>query len=401
MLDLALTNAEWFLVECIRHRDYLHAERLRQLYAELGDEGAYTLAVRNRIVSVAADAMLRAGIALSERWKIAYADMDSRISEYMSELDKTADLLTKQGITLVALKNSGIARALYPYPAASPMGDIDVLVQRQDFRRAHEILSQNGYAMKFRSPLEEDNLESAEQGGGAEYSVQLASGRHLWFELQWRPVAGRWIRPDQEPDAAELVKRSIPIAGSQAKLLAPEDNLLQVALHTAKHTYVRSPGFRLHTDIDRIVRSSEIDWDKFLGLVIQLQVKTAVFFSLAFANKLLVTPIPESVLIRLAPPRWKLKLLTKWLQRVGLFDPEGAKWGRFGYIVFVALLYDDWNGFMLGVFPKPETIMGRHNIQSRRELCVVYMKRLANMLLKRTLVKSSRAPHSNSPSEKL
>jgi len=56
-------------------------------------------------------------------------------------------------------------------------------------------------------------------------------------------VAGRWIRPDQEPGAEELLARSISIPGSAARLLAPEDNLLQIALHTAKHSYVRAPGF--------------------------------------------------------------------------------------------------------------------------------------------------------------
>ena len=78
------------------------------------------------------------------------------------------------------------------------MGDIDVLVRKQDFREAHKVLTDHGYEMKFRSPLEEENIEKAERNGGAEYAVKLANGNNLWFELQWRPVAGRWIRPDQE-----------------------------------------------------------------------------------------------------------------------------------------------------------------------------------------------------------
>ena len=120
----------------------------------------------------------------------------------MKELDSVALLLSNSQIPLVALKNSGITRGLYPYYGACPMGDIDVLVRRSDFRKAHELLIANGYKMKFRSPLETENLEVAERHGGAEYSVDLPSGEHLWFELQWRPVAGRWIRPDQEPDAS-------------------------------------------------------------------------------------------------------------------------------------------------------------------------------------------------------
>ncbi len=43
------------------------------------------------------------------------------------------------------------------------------------------------------------------ESGGTEY-VKRLSDEAVWIELQWRPIAGRWIRKDQEPDgAAELV----------------------------------------------------------------------------------------------------------------------------------------------------------------------------------------------------
>ena len=58
------------------------------------------------------------------------------------------------------------------------MGDIDVLVDKIHFRRAHQILLEHGYVFKFRSPLEELDLDSAEGSGGAEYSVFLPSGRN-------------------------------------------------------------------------------------------------------------------------------------------------------------------------------------------------------------------------------
>ena len=83
--------------------------------------------------------------------------------------------------------------------------------------------------------------------------------------------------------------------------------------------WVRAPGFRLHTDVDRIVRTCEIDWDRFLEMVHSLQVKTAVYLSLALANDLLRTPIPTHVLENIAPPQWKVRLMVHWLLRVGLF----------------------------------------------------------------------------------
>ena len=213
------------------------------------------------------------------------------------------------------------------------------------------MLVSNGYILKFRSPLEQHDIDNAERTGGAEYIVRLPSNRQLWFELQWRSVAGRWIRPDQEPDTIDLFQRSLPIPGSKARILSPEDNLLQVALHTAKHSFVRAPGFRLHTDVDRIVRSCSIDWDLFTSHVVALKVRIPVFFSLALAKELLDTPIPHHVLQLLSPSKWKTIIIINWLQRVGLFDPDGRKWGRFSYIVFVSLLYDSFSDFLLSIFP--------------------------------------------------
>ncbi|MDB4110572.1 nucleotidyltransferase family protein [Amylibacter sp.] len=388
MIKLKLDNAECFLSEIICHRDSLNKERIASLFETIGEKNCFDLCEKNNVTCIAYDALNQcSGITISRCWKNSFYATEKRIREYMSELDKVSALLAKHGIPLIALKNSGIARSLYPILGASPMGDLDVLVDKADFRNAHSALTKFGYSMKFRSPLEEEDIDSAEQHGGAEYSVTLESGNHLWFELQWRPIAGRWIRVDQEPSATDLIKRSVEIDGSQARLLSPEDNLLQVALHTAKHTYVRAPGFRLHTDVDRVVRSTNIDWDKFVEEVKRIEVKTAVFLSLALAHKLLRTPVPERVLIDIAPGNLKSRVLILWLQRVGLFYPDRKKWGRFGYIIFVALLYDNLLGLFKSILPPPAVIRNHYSNYPNRPLVWLYIIRIIDLINKRVLIK--------------
>ena len=87
----------------------------------------------------------------------------------MSELNKVADILATQDIPLLALKNSGITMGMYPYFGSCPMGDVDVLVRKSQFREAHHLLVKNGYKLKFRYEFEDDNIEAAERSGGAEY----------------------------------------------------------------------------------------------------------------------------------------------------------------------------------------------------------------------------------------
>ncbi|MBL1274659.1 MAG: nucleotidyltransferase family protein [Ectothiorhodospiraceae bacterium] len=385
ILEFDLTSEQRLLCLCIRHCDYLDIAQIIDLYESIGDDRLFEEAELNGVASIVAHALEK---CLGEKhaplhWRNVYDATSVRIENYMHELERAARLLEKHNVRLLALKNSGITRGFYPHFGACPMGDIDVLVSKASFKKSHEILSDAGYKLKFRCPFEEESLEAALEAGGAEYSVTLAGGEHLWFELQWRPVAGRWIQPEQEPGADELIERSVSIAGSAVRLLSPEDNLLQVSLHTAKHTFVRAPGFRLHTDVDRIVSSQEIDWALFTSRVKHLRTKTAVFLSLAMAKSLLGTPVPDEVLNELSPSLWKIKLMKGWLERVGIFEPDAPKWSRVGYMIFVSLLYDSVGDFMRGVVPSNENMKQQYEFSSNWLLPYYHLRRLSNLLFRR------------------
>ena len=388
MMNFKLTKVEKLLCLCIRHCDFLEKKQIKKLYIELGDQTVYDSAKLNRVESIVAHALSICidKSKLPEHWNNEYEIIESKLISYMDELNKVADMLAARSIPLLALKNSGITMGMYPYFGACPMGDVDVLVRKSQFREAHQVLVESGYKLKFRCEFEEDNIEAAEHGGGAEYSVQLDNGEHLWFELQWRPIAGRWIQPKQEPGADELVDRSISIKGSNVRLLSPEDNLLQVALHTAKHTFVRAPGFRLHTDVDRIISTQSIDWRVFERIVLELKTKTAVYISLSMAKNLLGTPVPNDVLKNIRPNVLKIKIMQIWLMRVGIFEPDAHKWSKVGYIIFVSLLYDTWNDFLSGIFPPSVDMKSQYGYSSGLVSPYYYGKRLLNMVFKRAKV---------------
>lgn len=365
----------------------LHLEGPSKSYLNaLADEALRATAISHEVASsiVWNVAQQMEWDAIPRQWQHLYDETKTRIEAYLTELDQVAAQLAQAGILLVALKNSGIARGIFPHLGAVPMGDVDVLVRKHDFHRAHAVLLARDYQLEFRHDLEVEDLGLAEQGGGAEYWKLLPNGDKLWFELQWRPVAGRWIRPDQEPSAEELMARSIPIPGTAVRLLAPEDNLLQVALHTAKHTYARAPGFRLHLDVERIVRAyPDLDWELFVQRVKALQVKTAVYFSLLIPHDLFGTPIPEWVLAALRPPAWKERLIVGWLNRVGLFNPHEKKFSKPGYILFNALLYDDLGGLLRGIFPDRAWMRTRYGFANDLLLPYYHVRRLFDLALRR------------------
>lgn len=351
----------------------------------MAEAGAYQWACENEVTPHLAHRLVNSlgTDRVADCWQQDHDMWSARINGFMDELDEVGERFADAGISLVALKNSGIARGIYPCRGCCPMGDIDVLVDKKDFRRAHAIMLADGFHFEFRSPLEEACLQAAESGGGAEYWKILPDGYKLWFELQWRPVAGRWLRPDQEPSATDLLARSVAIPGTKVRLLAPEDNLLQVCLHTAKHSYVRAPGFRLHTDVDRIVRRQHIDWELFQKRVVDSRVKTAVYFSLAIPRAVFGAPIPDDVLAALRPNRLKRAFIGHWLRKAGLFNPQERKFGRVGYIAFTGSLYDDLSGLWRGIFPARAWMREQYNIRHSLLIPFYYLRRLRELAFSR------------------
>lgn len=364
-----------------------HTAEVRVRYVEVGDEPLWQFAQKEGATSIIGSALIRAldQNSVPDRWLEAARAVETRLLLYLEQLDRVAAALDAEGINLVVLKNSGIARGIYRDLAGCPMGDIDVLVSPGQFRCAHVVMKRLGFQLGDRSPFKMIDIEEAERHGGAEYTYQLSDGSKLWFELQWRPVAGRWIRPDQEPPADELIARSVPIAGTAARLLSSEDNLLQVCLHTAKHSYVRAPGFRLHTDVDRIVHHCVIDWELFCQRVEQIGVRTAVYLSLLIPARLLGTPIPDAVLSRLNFAPRKHRLMQRWLLRVGLFGPHDRKWSKLGYIGFNLLLYDTVGGVWRALFPDFGWMQRHYEVKSRWTLPWGYIRRICDLVFKRAI----------------
>lgn len=302
--------------------------------------------------------------SLPEIWHTNYDETKRRISFMIDKLKEVSEIFYRTGIPIVALKNGGIAVAMIDDMAKCPMGDIDTLVNKKDFIEAHNILLEMGFKFKFRSEYENEDLQMAFKDGGAEYLFTDSNGNDMWFEMSWRPMAGRWIRLDREPNADELINNSMYAYNSKVRVLSPEDNLLQVAVHTAKHSYVREPGFRLHLDVERIVKLNKIDWKLFIKKVNEVGVKTAVYFSLFIPSVLFGTPIPKPVLDDLKPSKVKVLLIKHYLKKANLLHPVEVKFSRIDFIIFQILLYDKFTDAFRVILPSIEWLKAKYNFSN-------------------------------------
>ena len=369
---------------CISCDPFIFQEEIKKLYNEIGDQKLWEFAEKEKCQSIIKTNLqnIYPNKVFNQKWIKATENIKNNIGFYMNELDKLSSKLLENNIPVLALKNSGIARGIFRDFACSPMGDIDVLVKPKDFFDAHEKLIELGYEFSDRSPFAINDIKEAFNHGGSEYQCLLPNGNYLWIELQCRSVSGRWIQPDQEPSTEYLFSNSIAIDGSSCRLLSPVDNLLQVCLHTAKHSYVRSPGFRLHTDVDRIVKFNDINWDTFCKKVEDLHIRTPVYLSLLIPKNLLDSGIPDFVLKRLNFSPLKHLFLQNWLINVGLFGPHDKKWSRIGFIIFNCMLYDGLGDFFKALFPEKK-FLGVKNMKGKF-FFIFYFKRIIDLLFNRS-----------------
>ena len=335
-------------------------EFIRSHEADLRSQEFLDVATEHELVSTICSKLeKKTGIQLGGKWEEEMIATRNRLGFLFAKVEEIGKDLAAHNIPLILLKNGGIAIDIMDDLAECPMGDIDMLCRKSDFHEAHQIILQHGFKFKFRSQFEFEDLDVAFADGSTEYSIQNGE-ETAWVELAWRPIAGRWIRKDKEPKADALVDASHKAKRSVCHVLSNEDNLLQVSCHTAKHSYVRAPGYRLHLDVDRIVTNNEIDWDLFLKKVEEVGSKTAVYFSLYFAQEILGTKIPARVLDALRPSKSKERKIMNMLLRANLMHPHGRKFSKIGFIRFQTSLYDSNKDLLAMIFPPKSELTGKY-----------------------------------------
>ena len=326
---------------------------LKKKFEECEKNVFFELCLEHELDGVVASHIIENNLSeLPDYWLAAY----EKEKEHLTFLrDKAAEICKKMdenGIRMVVLKNGGIMSDMVEDAAACPMEDIDSLVKKSDFKKAHEILLESGLTFKFRSEFEFEELEKSFRDGSTEYFIATPTGKEMWFELAWRAVAGRWIRLDLEPDCDTLIDASYCAKGTKVGILSPEDNLLQVCVHTAKHSYVRAPGLRLHLDVERIVAHKKIDWTLFLEKVRAAHVKTSTYFSLYLAKMMFDTPVPDDVLSALRPSKGKEKRILSLISKAGLLHLKARKFSKLEFLRFQTSLYDSINDMWFVLCPK-------------------------------------------------
>jgi hypothetical protein len=206
---------------------------------------------------------------------------------FARELIRIFDCLEALAVDVMPYKGVVLAETVYGDMAIRQSGDIDLFIRARDFPRIRESIRGLGYNPHLSlSPIEEE----AYLRSGYECTFDSPDGRNL-LELQWA-LQPRFYAVDMDMEGLFQRSVQVTIAGRNMRTLSPEDMLIVLGLHAAKHAWGRLIWL---SDIARIVSRPNLNWDWIKQQAGALGIARILNVTLLLANRLLDAKNPTLV----------------------------------------------------------------------------------------------------------
>jgi hypothetical protein len=201
-----------------------------------------------------------------------------------NKLFQLLQLFESHNISVIPYKGPVLATSVYGDIALRQFSDLDILVQKQDSLRAVDILASAGYKLQSKLSVgkEEDYLRS-------QYEVLFChKDIRLFVELHWEIVPRYFNFPVASLRLWDHMTKDV----SGLRTIQPEDMLLILCVHGAKHLWIQLLWI---CDVAEIVRKG-LDWERVLNQANIMGIQRIVFLGLFLAKDLLNVTLPEKII---------------------------------------------------------------------------------------------------------
>ena len=203
------------------------------------------------------------------------------------ELMRILECLDGLGVEAIPYKGIVLSETYYGDMALRQSGDMDLFVRKRDVVPIKSALRDLGYTTRLVIP--EDAVEDY-IASGYEWTFDSAAGPNL-LELQWA-LQPRFYAVDFDMDRLFERAVNVTVAGRRVRTPSPEDLLLVLSLHAAKHVWGRLIWL---CDIAQILKLENLNWDWVQSRSRELGIERILRVSLLLANRFLATAIPSPV----------------------------------------------------------------------------------------------------------
>ena len=171
-----------------------------------------------------------------DQLRTAYHGNLARNMYLYAELKRILETFCDKGVKVIVLKGAALAKTVYGDIGLRPMGDIDLLVKREDLPHAENIMSGLGYRFQGNMPPEwyRENHQ---------HISYIHPEKNIPVEIHWHIV--NKSHPFRIRNlGTDIIERwwegaqNIEFSGSKALMLCPEDLILHLCLHFIKHRFL-------------------------------------------------------------------------------------------------------------------------------------------------------------------
>jgi hypothetical protein len=292
-------EAEWsfLLAACSEIPEQRKTEQLRMLSRDpLRWKLLFDLADRHGTKTLLHRALTNLeGVVPAPEMALLQQDYQSNLHKALflsRELIRIVDRLSALDIEVLPYKGLALAELAYGDIALRQAGDIDLLIHPKDLPRIREAVRELGYTPHLNlSPAE----ERAYLKSGYECAFDGAAGPNL-LEVQWA-IQPRFYAIDFDMNGLFRRAATVTVAGQAMKTPSPEDLLLILSAHAAKHVWGRLVWL---CDIARIMSLPTLNWSWIESQTTTLGIVRIVCVSMILANRLLGAAIPPAAQAKFA-----------------------------------------------------------------------------------------------------
>ncbi len=202
------------------------------------------------------------------------------------ELLELLDLLAAHGIRAIPFKGPALAASVYGNIALRQFCDLDLLVRENEVPKTKDLMISLGYEPQI-------NLARAREGAFLRYQCEILFQRDkVVVEIQWR-IAPRYF--SFPLDYERLWERLRPVALGEREVfsLSPEDSLLILCVHGAKHVWERLGWI---CDVAELIRVHKgMNWRRVIEQAGESGSERMLFLGLFLASDLLGATLPAEV----------------------------------------------------------------------------------------------------------
>ena len=250
------------------------------------------------------------------------------------------------GIPAIPYKGPALAASAYGNVALRVFGDLDILIKKEDVRRAADLMISLGYLpdLQFTPHQLEPYVHDFNE-------LPFNSPNKAMVELQWQIVPDHFVFPMAPLDLWEdQPGKKTDESGNRT--IPPEKLLLMLCVHGAKDSWTRLAWI---CDVAELIRRpGDLDWGGLLSLAQKTGGLRMLYLGLYLAHTLLDAPLPEGIFRGISKDRTVAK--TARIIRERIFSRTDGNEGVLETCIFYIKMkerYRDKVRFLFRTFTRP------------------------------------------------